>query len=353
MWQFRVLPILLGALIVHGSAFGQFSGGSGTTTDPWVLATAADIANLATTSTYWGDAFVQSAAIDMSAENPIQPIGIFDEPFTGTYDGGGFTIEDLIVLGRLQSQPGGDGFFGVVQASGAGFTIKELTLVSPTVIGASPDTGGLVGRMDGGIVQDCQVRGGCISGAENVGGLIGHVLDRGMILRCCSATCALGAENVGGLIGLNTGVVEDCYCQRNMVVQWGTQSSGSANVDLGGLIGRNFTGWVASCYADCDEVLSQVDPLVTINAGGLVGTWVPDQGPFLFGPANYSCQDTLGLPATFNNAIGSPASADLKAWSNMVAVSIPQALLHLKSTFRSWDFEYVWTIVSGKSPELR
>ncbi len=353
MCQIRVWIVVMGVLIAQNIVWGQYSGGTGTVDDPWIIATAHDLSTLTGNTGHWGDAFVQSEIIDMTTENPITPIGTSDAPFTGSYDGVGNSIDNVLVLGVTQEQPGGDGLFGVVQGAVGVVTIENLSLNTPTVIGASPDTGGLIGRIDRGTVQNCHVRGGCISGTETVGGLIGHVLDSAVIVRCYATTSVLGAENVGGLIGWNTGTVEDCYCKQHMIAQWGLSSTDSTNPALGGLVGYNFTGRIASCYTDCDKILSTSSQETPSDVGGLVGRWVLGQDSILLGPLNYSNQETSGLPTTSNNAIGSPANTDMKAWSNLIAISVPQSMLQLKSTFKNWDFEYVWTIAEGNSPELR
>jgi hypothetical protein len=355
VFSFRMLMALVCVLAGQGAAKDKYSGGQGTVATPWIISTPNDLSVLAATSKHWNNHFVQDASIDMSNQNPISSIGTFDVPFTGTYDGGGFSIRDVMILAAPQSQPGGDGLFGVVQGNGADVTIQKLVLENPTVLGASTDSGGLVGRMEIGTIQQCGVKGGYISGTENTGGLAGQVRAQAAVRECYSTACVLGAGAIGGLIGLSAGVVEDCYCKSNILAQWGDWPQAPDSVDIGGLVGRNDAGWVATSYANCDRLLLRVGiSLVSVNTGGLVGTWLPaGSTEYLFIPNNYSSKETLGLAAAANNAIGWPTSADLTRWNNLVVASVSVSALRQRSTFKHWDFDYIWTIDAGDMPRLQ
>jgi len=355
VYSLGMMMALVCVLATHGAAKDKYSGGDGSASKPWVISTPNDLSVLAATSKHWNNHFVQGAAIDMSGQDPITSIGTFGTPFMGTYDGGGFAIANVTILAPSQSQPGGDGLFGVVQGNGADITIQKLILANPAVLGASADTGGLVGRMESGTVQQCAVTGGYVSGTINTGGLAGQVRAEAAVRECYATACVLGAKAVGGLIGLNAGVVEDCYCRSNTLAQWGDWPQSPDAVDVGGLVGRNSAGWIATSYAACDRMLLRsTGALVPVNTGGLVGTWLAaGSAEYLFIPNNYCSKETLGLEAASNNAIGSPSSTDLTHWSNLVAASVSVAALHQKSTFKHWDFDYVWTIEAGDMPRLQ
>lgn len=350
-----LLVVLALVLAGPGQAKDKYSGGQGTAAKPWVIRTPADLSALAAAPADWDNCFVQDGAIDMAGQDPISSIGTFHVPFTGTYDGGGFAIRDVMILAAVQSQPGGDGLFGVVRGGPADVTISGLVLDNPTVLGASTDTGGLVGRMESGTIEQCAVTGGYVSGTANTGGLAGQVRAEAAVRECCSTTCVLGAGVIGGLVGFNAGVIEDCYARDNTLAQWGPWPQPPDSVDVGGLVGRNNAGWLATSYADCNRVLLRTGvSVVAVNVGGLVGAWVPaGSTEYLFVPNNYSCRETTGLAAVSNNAIGWPNSTDLTRWNNLVAASVSAAALHQKSTFKHWDFEYVWTIEAGEMPKLQ
>jgi len=260
-----------------------------------------------------------------------------------------------MILATSQNRAGGDGLFGVVRASGTDVTIGKLVLENPTVLGASTDTGGLIGRVENGIIHQCAVRGGYISGTTHTGGLIGLVRAESAVRECSATAYVLGAGAVGGLIGFNAGVVEDCYYRSNTLAQWGDWPTAPGTVDIGGLVGYNDGGWIATSYAACSRVLVRSGTsLVAVNTGGLVGTWVPAGGTeYFFRPYNYSSKETPGLPVTTNNAIGSPSDTDLTHWSNLVVTSVLESALRQRSTFKHWDFAYIWKIDADEMPGLQ
>jgi hypothetical protein len=355
VFSFRMLMALVCVLAGQGAAKEKYGGGQGSAAKPWVIHTPEDLAVLAKAPNDWDNRFVQDGPIDMSGQDPISSIGTFDVPFTGTYDGGGFSIANVMILAASQSQPGGDGLFGVVRGTWTDVTIQRLVLENPTVLGASTDTGGLVGRMESGTIQQCGVKGGYVSGTENTGGLAGQVHAQAAVRECYSTAYVLGAEAIGSLIGLSAGVIEDCYAKGNTLAQWGDWPQAPDSLDVGGLVGRNNTGWIATSYAACERVLVRSGALLTpVNTGGLVGTWVPAGSPeYLFVPNNYSSRETPGLADAPNNAIGWPTSTDLTRWSNLIAASVLESALLQKSTFKHWDFDYVWKIDGGDTPRLQ
>lgn len=353
--------ILLGVLCTASAvtARAEYSGGLGTAEQPWIIGTPSDLITLARTPGHWGNHFVQSLDIDMKGHGPIGPIGTSDARFTGTYQGTGSRILNLTLLGGTQAQPGGDGLFGVVMGTGTDPVIQRVILENPMVMGASEDSGGLVGRLEGGTVRWCGVRGGYVSGTGNTGGLAGHVLAQATVQECYATTFVLGAVRVGGLVGCNAGVVQECYCTDHSVTHWGPQPTDADEVCLGGLVGCNDAGRILGCYAHCARIWSRPGATVTVYTGGLVGRWILDPEERLFPPYSFSNQDTPGLVQPVRNALGAPSSTDNTAWSNLVGQSVPMNatsgwLLRERSTFKPlWDFEYVWTIQDNDTPRLR
>ena len=366
----RTGPIICVSFLVFvlcASIQAQYSGGHGTDTNPWTISTPDDLSRLAKTPEHWGGSFAQDSNIDMNGWDPIDPIGNFDIAFTGTYDGGKFHILNLAVLGSEQSQPGGDGLFGVVQGTHSNPTIQALILDNPNINGVSPDVGALVGRFESGVMQWCSVKGGFVSGTTNTGGLVGRVLAEATVQECCATAFVLGADNVGGLVGVNRGTVKECCFTENRVAQRGDWPAAPARVNLGGLIGHNIGGSISACYANCLGIFSRKDvpPLSSgVSIGGLVGEWVvvPDSDPATSRdllPLSYSNADTLGLnDSVANNAVGTSVGEDRINWVDTVAQSVPMnstdgRLLEERSTFKNWDFVHIWNIEVSNTPSLQ
>jgi hypothetical protein len=93
-----------------------------------------------------------------------EPIGTYDDQFSGTFDGQGYEIRDLFIDCACET---GGGLFGDV---GSG-VIKDIGVVNFTVAGDFC-VGVLVGR-NGGFVVNCYCTMGNVTGDWDVGGLVG------------------------------------------------------------------------------------------------------------------------------------------------------------------------------------
>ena len=97
-------------------------------------------------------------------EHAWVPIGTPENPFNGTFDGNGETIDQMNVTGTSYL-----GFFGYVGTSGS---VRDLSVHLVNVNG-STQVGGLVG-FNGGTIENCVVSNATLTGASNVGAIIGQ-----------------------------------------------------------------------------------------------------------------------------------------------------------------------------------
>ena len=90
------------------SAFGTYSGGSGTTGDPYKIATKADLLALAANTADYGKCFILTADIDMEgqvfttaiiAPDTVAGSGFSGTSFMGTFDGNGHKISYFTING--------------------------------------------------------------------------------------------------------------------------------------------------------------------------------------------------------------------------------------------------------------
>jgi len=263
----KILSVLLFTIPMATSvAHAQFAGGSGKGEDPYQISTleqlqaVGDSANL-------DKHFIQIADIDASeTENwhngeGFEPIGrryIPGEsyPFTGSFDGNGFTISNLTINRPEQYFVG---LFG--KASGANFS--HVALENIDVSGAH-HTGGLIGSNERGEIHGSYVTGK-ITGSRSVGGLVGAntgtISESHALIEVTGGGSNFVIAGVGGLVGYNNfGMVYTSYAVGTV--------TGDENV--GGLIGQHFGGGggfsarVYACYA-------HVDVTGNIRVGGLVG----------------------------------------------------------------------------------
>jgi hypothetical protein len=204
------------------------------------------------------------------------PIGNEGHRFTGSYDGGGYTIDRLFI-----NQPGinrvglfGDVENGIIKNLGVtnvnitgGWSVATLagqiaggeissSYATGSVIGSNTKTGGLVGRSVGGTLSESYFMGQ-VSGTDEVGGLVGENDNDGTISNSYTTGTVSGTgSDVGGLVGVNqSGDISDSY----------STSEVNGNRLVGGLVGYFFNGTINRCYAT-NEVSGSVDGI-----GGLVG----------------------------------------------------------------------------------
>ena len=134
------------------------------------------------------------------------PIGNDGTRFTGTFDGGGFTLSNL-AINRVTANF--IGLFGYNEG-----TINDIILESVNITGAA-STGGLVGRNQGGTINNSKVSGS-VSGTSNVGGIVGF--NTGTIENSISSGSVSGTDsNIGGFVGTNTSgtYTNDTWCNLN------------------------------------------------------------------------------------------------------------------------------------------
>lgn len=194
----------------------DFAGGSGTKDDPYQIATAGQLAKLASEvnsgvpeQTHLGEYFKLTAPIDLSGKRWI-PIGYGNassKAFSGYFDGNNQVITGLYVDERGNNVCAG--LFGVVVAVSdetvlKNFCIKNATIYAgnSTDANASPDiygAGVLIGDASRAHVSDCSadvtVTGRCISG-----GFIGNVF-QGSYKNCTAKGSVSGGWSTGGFAG--------------------------------------------------------------------------------------------------------------------------------------------------------
>jgi len=197
--------------------------------------------------------YVQIRDITLPTDRDWEPIGnnIFGPnsaaPFTGTYDGGGYTIEN-ITFKVASPDNRGYGFFGYIGENGK---VQNVGLVNVN-FESGAYVGGIAGLNDG-TVQNCFTVSGKIIGTGTIGGVVGH--NEGTVQYCYSnVSIECSGGGVGGIVGNN--VLRDSCIVSNCVAL-NTSLSGLFN--YGRVIGANAqteAGKYINNYARNDWTLS-------------------------------------------------------------------------------------------------
>jgi hypothetical protein len=259
------MSVIAGIVFCTASSVLAYSGGSGTSSDPYQIGTVADWNDLMNTQSDWNANFIATADINMQGV-PLIPVGndingtyIY---FRGIFDGNGHVIRNAAITGGYLST--GIGLFGRIDSNSQ---IRNLGAEDVNMSGAAR-VGGLVGCSYG-TISNCfttgKVRQTVPPAGTSFGGLVGKNFGT---ITGSHAACDVNVnlDNVGGLVGWNVGTISDSY------------ANGTVNGDerVGGLVGFNscaydeyndepdYIGTITRCYATGSAT-------GTYHVGGLVG----------------------------------------------------------------------------------
>lgn len=197
--------------------------GEGTADSPYLVSSARDLQNV-----YGNHYYKLTRDLDLKDYGYWTPI-VLDG---ATFDGGGFTISNLKVKGNDTAAVG---LFSVVQNG----TIKNLKLSQCSVVGTGIATGGLVGNLKGGTINNCLVEGS-VTGHANTGSVVGKLEDGTLSESTSTANVSSDGDNIGGVVGYNGGTVIDCNYNGSITPQ-------NAQSLCGGIAGLNY-GTIKNSY---------------------------------------------------------------------------------------------------------
>ena len=186
--------------------------GSGTSTDPYQIATADDLycmANMVNDPLMnkgFGTRYYQQVAdIDLS-EDTFPSIGTDEASFCGVYDGNFYSIQGInAVNGGLFGQAG--------QIGGGDSTVIKNVLIKGTVQDSfSANTGGITAKLCGNAtIVGCAVMGD-VAGTENAGGIVGTMSDSATVRNCYHNGTVSADQTAGGIVGIiENGNITNCY----------------------------------------------------------------------------------------------------------------------------------------------
>ena len=297
-------------LWTNGHYADAFAGGSGTSTDPYQIATAEQLARLAylindstTNADYNTLYYVQTANIDLSLYY-WDAIGAYTSSsdylaFAGHYNGGGFVISGMYTQSGYSYQ----GLFGYVYGTSddARAEIHDLGVIASFVQGDR-----CIGAIAGGAyycnITNCyntsevscetdQIAGivgyamycnitkcyntGEISFTNNYGGGVAGYLSHANVGNCYNTGSVSGSAAIGGISGrtTNSSRIYNCYNAGTINCTDGT-GSGSVGGISGGIYG-------SARFYNCFNVTSS-----GISAGICYGTGI------LYSPSIYKCYST-------------------------------------------------------------
>lgn len=238
-----------------------YAGGSGKKADPYLIETPAQFDAMRENRNAY---FKLVADLDFSSyekEGGWWPIGEWgsgdgsDARFTGTFDGNGHTVSNLMAKHGDDTGAHDMSVFGVVD----GGTIQNLLLDNVTVVG-----GGRLGILSGftrnaTFEQIGIINSSCsnIGTGSNAGGLAGPCAGTTQIINCYTVDCTVTAKSpdgetgdaVGGIVSSGNATIMYCY----------STSTIEGKTNVGGIIGANDGATVTSCLSLNKNIIGEVE----------------------------------------------------------------------------------------------
>ncbi len=319
-------------------------------------------------------------------------------PFTGSFDGQGNTISNLVIFDDTSNDLGLFAKIGGTTSSDikdltldkfkikgvsnigalAGSAVGEVNIINVKVTGVASEAkatdngyvGGLTGKFEGGTITGSSVTGTVKSAGANVGGLVGSLIGT-LIFHSHSEAAVTGANGnfVGGLIGYvdnsadTTLLINDSYAtgavsggnyvgglvgqlKGKIVDSYAAGAVTATTGEAGGLVGRLESGSVSNAYA--------IGVVSGTTKGGLIGKL---EGAVRVTNSYFDLEATTTTKAIGNKGTatitlhtGVDGKGDIKGNGATPAVyktvDDPQSLI-----FKGWD-EANWTFADGQWPIL-
>ena len=236
----------------------SFDSGSGTEDDPYIIASAAQLAYLAKLASegnsFEGIYFKLSNNLNLNGYSLV--IGSQTTPFKGIFDGNYHILKNLSISSSNQYC----GLFPYLDGQ-----LRNLGLVNVAIASASTSTHSYVGVVAystaNSVIENCYSTGAITAQCSSyvyAGGLIGY--SNGMV-SCCYSSCNVDANSTnvmayaGGLAGyINSGSVRNCFASGNVTAKGGNETY-SRNGGFAGFCSDSST--LDNCYRADSQVLTR------------------------------------------------------------------------------------------------
>ncbi|MCE5195987.1 MAG: S-layer homology domain-containing protein [Negativicutes bacterium] len=294
-----------------------FSGG-GTQDNPWLIATAEQLeqlANQVNSGNRYQDKYLTLANdIVLDQNSSWLMIGSSAEnSFQGTLDGGGHRISGLLL-----SNPDAGEFQGLFGYNTG--TIHSLRVESAIIRLALPTSGnrtfyaGILAGCNGGTIADC----------------------------CSTGSITMTGKNLsaGGIAGQNLALIQSCYFNGSLTVQ---TADGTSN---GGGIAGSHTGTIRNCFnAGTISASSYAGGITGISFGGAIKTSY--NSGTLFSAANSGGISGANLlSALTENCYYLESCGGRRSGTALTAAEMTK-----QSSFIGFDFAKVWAFTASALPE--
>ena len=283
---------------------------------------------------------------------PIGGGGNKHRPFSGTFDGQGYTISGLY----MKSDDYYMGFFGVLNKDGKS-TVKNLRLVNSYFectrtenLGSEVDGLGGVAGQGAGTLDTIYCDTILVSGTRNTGGLVGNQRQKDSSMKvtnCWYDGKITGTQWIGGIVGfVYNGVkftdISDCMVTADLTSTMQGEKDASY---VGGIAGRIANAKISSCLTTGTYVGKKV-------TYSIIGRNTTRKGQKI---TIEKCYSTVDTKAMYENGSGGDTIA---ITSSKLTNEELQGLNGFENTLLNFYIKGVkndgkWVAVNGKLPQLK
>jgi hypothetical protein len=310
-----------GGCTANGSG-SPFAAGTGSLTHPFIICNAAQLNNLASTSTYWGlgYAFRLASNINLAGYGANFPIGATSggNVFRGIFDGSGFTIANPSTL-----------LFGQTDVS----ILHDFSVQNAGLGSGSTPLGAVAMQAQDGAIYDVFATGtAAVTSGSSVGGFVGNAAN--LSIARSYSTVAVSTTNsgsaIGGLVGSSAGScntlrITDAFSLGSITAPGGDTTTGYVTgayepaAPCGGnqqyFATNTYYSSASACSGNCDTT-------------GVTGINTSVQTTYFYAPSNaplsnwdFSTVWTSNAPTALPVLAPSPAAGAAPGWvtSGLVA----------------------------------
>jgi hypothetical protein len=293
-------------LTLNVSGAPPFSGGDGSTNNPFKITNVTQLQNMSANLTAHYILENDIDAYDTKFWNSgagFAPIGTWSTTFKGDFNGNGYKISHLFINRSTTD------YVGLFAVTSGIAKVRNVTLVNVSVLG-NEYVGGLFGFGWSAQIRNCSTSG-IVTSINNYAGGLGGITRR--IDNCTSSCTVSGDWYVGGLLGAhNMYTIKDCYAT----------GKASGTRYIGGFIGSSSAS-IINCYSTGNASGAQ-------NVGGFIGSNIAAQNCFWDIDSSGTTKGSGGFGST---GLTGKTNTEMKT----------------KSTFTNagWDFQDTWGIYEG------
>ena len=215
-----------------------------------------------------GNGTVEGIQVELTTGSGFNPIGSSSAPFSGTFEGYGYTLSNLMINRNVDNV----GLFGYVTNG----TIRGITISNINVKGNS-SVGGTVGYLNSGIVNEINLSGNVTGTANYIGGIVGYSNASGNKISSVIANVNVsGSKRIGGILGYTnssstptvTGVIENGTISGSYAYKVGYVTSSNVYVSNNVTASSSHSSYSGTAYTLNDQMLNSYDAVIDTWIGG-------------------------------------------------------------------------------------